>query len=73
MNPRKTPKNEKTPTAADCYRFALTRPEIDVCMTGPSNAQQMDQALEALRQGPMSETELAWMRRVGSAIRGKSI
>ena len=71
MNPRKTPKHEKTPTAADCYRFALTRPEIDVCITGPSNAQQMDQALEALRHGPMSETELAWMRRVGSAIHGK--
>jgi aryl-alcohol dehydrogenase-like predicted oxidoreductase len=71
MNPKKTPKNEKTPTAADCYRFALTRPEVDVCMTGPANAQQMDQALEALRQGPMSEPELAWMRRVGSAIHGK--
>ena len=63
MNPKKTPQNEKTPTAADCYRFVLTRPEVDVCMTGPSNAQQMDEALEALRQGPMSEAELAWMRR----------
>jgi aryl-alcohol dehydrogenase-like predicted oxidoreductase len=71
MNPKKTPKNEKTPTAADCYRFVLTRPEVDVCMTGPSNAQQMDQALEALRQGPMSEAELAWMRLVGEAIHGK--
>ena len=50
MNPKKTPNNEKTPTAADCYRFVLKRPEVDVCMTGPSNAQQMDEALEALRQ-----------------------
>ena len=71
MNPNKTPQNEKTPTAGDCYRFVLTRPEIDVCMTGPSNAQQMKQALEALRQGPMSEAELAWMRRVGTVIHGK--
>lgn len=71
MNPKKTPRNEKTPTAADCYRFVLTRPEVDVCMTGPANAQQMEQALEALRQGPMSEAELVWMRRVGMAIHGK--
>jgi predicted aldo/keto reductase-like oxidoreductase len=71
MNPEKVPRNEKTPTAADCYRFVLTRPEVDVCMTGPANAVQMDHALEALRQGPMSETELAWMRRVGAAIHGK--
>ena len=71
MNPKKVPGNEKTPTAADCYRFVLTRPEVDVCMTGPANAEQMDHALEALRQGPMSEPELAWMRRVGVAIHGK--
>jgi predicted aldo/keto reductase-like oxidoreductase len=71
MNPKKTPKNEKTPTAADCYRFVLTRPEVDVCMTGPANAQQMEQALEVLRYGPMSEAELVWMRRVGAAIHGK--
>jgi aryl-alcohol dehydrogenase-like predicted oxidoreductase len=65
------PKNEPTPTATDCYRYVLTRPEVDVCMTGPADAAQMDQALEALRLGPMSEDELAWMRRVGRAVAGK--
>jgi hypothetical protein len=39
-------------------------------MTGPANAEQMAEALEALRRGPMSEAELAWMRRVGAAIHG---
>jgi len=48
----------------------LSRPEVDVCMTGPSNAAQMDEALRALEQGPMSEEELAWMRRVGAAKHG---
>jgi len=65
------PKGERIPTAADCYRFVLTRPEIDVCMTGPKDAAQMEQALEALRLGPMSEDELVWMRRVGRAVSGK--
>ena len=65
------PEGERVPTAADCYRFVLSRPEVDVCMTGPANAAQMDEALAAMRQGPMSETQLAWMRRVGKAIHGK--
>ncbi|HKW98135.1 MAG TPA: aldo/keto reductase [Bryobacteraceae bacterium] len=66
----KIPKNEKIPAAADCYRFVLARAEVDVCMTGPANAAQMEQALEALRLGPMSDDELHWMRRVGQAIYG---
>lgn len=66
------PKGERVPTAADCYRFVMTRPEVDVCMTGPNNdPAQMDQALEALRLGPMSADELDWMRRVGRAVSGK--
>ncbi len=68
---RSIPAGEKTPTGTDCYRFVLTRPELNVCMTGPANAAQMDQALEALRLGPMSDDELAWMRRVGRAVSGK--
>lgn len=65
------PKNERVPTAMDCYRYVLSRPEVDVCMTGPSNAARMDEAFEALERGPMSEEELAWMQRVGRAVTGK--
>jgi aryl-alcohol dehydrogenase-like predicted oxidoreductase len=68
LDPQRVPKGERLPRASDCYRFVLARPEIDVCMTGPSNAEQMAEALEALRRGPMTEDELAWMRRVGTAI-----
>jgi aryl-alcohol dehydrogenase-like predicted oxidoreductase len=65
------PKSERAPTATDCYRYVLSRPEVDVCLTGPANGAQMEQALEALRLGPMSEDELAWMRRVGRAVAGR--
>ena len=65
------PKGERIPTATDCYRFVLSRPEVDVCMSGPADAGQMEQALEALRLGPMKADELAWMRRVGRAVAGK--
>lgn len=71
MGSHPLPKDEPAPTATDCYRYVLSRPEVDVCMTGPSNAVRMEVALEALRRGPMSEDELAWMRRVGRAVAGK--
>lgn len=68
LDPRKSPPGERVPSAADCYRFVLTRSEVDVCLSGPKTAEQMEAALEALRRGPMNEDELAWMRRVGGAI-----
>ena len=71
LGSRKIPRQERTPTAGDCYRFVLSNPAVDVCMTGPADAAQMDHALEALRRGPMTEEELAWMRRVGEAIYGR--
>jgi aryl-alcohol dehydrogenase-like predicted oxidoreductase len=65
------PKDERVPTATDCYRYVLSHPEVDVCMAGPSNAARMEEALKALQQGPMTEGELAWMQRVGRAVAGK--
>ena len=65
---KRIPANEKVPTAADCYRFVLSQPAVNVCMTGPADAAQFQHALDALDRGPMSEDEIAWMRRVGDAI-----
>jgi aryl-alcohol dehydrogenase-like predicted oxidoreductase len=65
---KRIPRGEKVPTAADCYRFVLTQPAVNICMTGPADVTQFEQALRALDRGPMSEDELAWMRRVGDAI-----
>ena len=68
---RRIPKNERVPAAGDCYRFALTNPNVDVCLTGLGSDAHLDHALAALKKGPMSESELAWMRRIGDAIYGK--
>ena len=70
MDPRRTPKGEKTPRASDCYRFALSNPNVDVCLAGPAGREQLDEALSALDRGPMAEDEIAWMKRIGVAIRG---
>jgi len=68
LDRRRIPQGETAPTATDCYRFVLTNPAVDVCMSGPANAAQAEAALEALRRGPMDEEKMAWMRRVGAAI-----
>jgi aryl-alcohol dehydrogenase-like predicted oxidoreductase len=67
----KIPAGERRPTATDCYRFAMSHPAVDVCLSGPSSAEHADAAVKALVLGPMSEDELAWMRRLGKAIYGK--
>jgi predicted aldo/keto reductase-like oxidoreductase len=69
LNPKKMPLGERVPTASDCYRFVLTRPEVDVCLTGPADPAQMEEALRAIQLGPMSADELAWMRWVGARHR----
>jgi aryl-alcohol dehydrogenase-like predicted oxidoreductase len=71
LDPKRVPSGEKVPTAVDCYRFVLSNPAVDVCMTGPATEEQAAEALKALDLGPMSEAELAWMRRVGVAIHKK--
>jgi predicted aldo/keto reductase-like oxidoreductase len=68
---RGIPPGELTPTGNDCYRFVLAQPDVDVCLTGPATAQHVDEALEALRRGPMTTEELDSMRRVGRAVYGK--
>ncbi len=70
LNPSKVPRGERVPAASDCYRFVMSRQEVDVCLSGPADAAQMDEALRALELGPMNGEELAWMRRVGAAVSG---
>jgi predicted aldo/keto reductase-like oxidoreductase len=71
LNPKKMLPGERVPTAAECYRFVLSHPAVDVCMTGPKTVDQMRQNLQILDQGPMSEDELARMRRIGDHIHGR--
>jgi len=71
LDPKKMPPGEKPPTAADCYRFVLSHPAVDVCMSGVKAAEQMRENLSVLDAGPMSEEELARMRRIGDHVYGK--
>ncbi len=69
LDPRALPEGERRPTAADCYRFALGQRAVTSCLFAPANARELEEALVALDRPPMSDEELAWMRRVGDAVR----
>ncbi len=71
LNAGKMPKGERTPTATDCYRFVLSNPAVDLCMTGPSNMDHVRDAIRALELGPMTGEEMGWMRRVGTHLYGR--
>ncbi len=62
--------DEKVPTAADCYRFCLTDPHVDVAIAGARSDQDVLDACDGMAKGPLSPDELAWMRRVGDVIHG---
>jgi aryl-alcohol dehydrogenase-like predicted oxidoreductase len=57
-------------TAGDCYRFCLSNPHVDVVLTGPANAQQLDENLAAIARGPLSDEENTWMRAFGKVVHG---
>ncbi len=63
------PKAEPLPRGSDCYRFVLSNPAVGACLFGPANEREMVEALTAIDRGPMSPDELAWMGRVGDAVR----
>jgi len=71
LDPKKMPPGEKPPTAPDCYRFVLSHSAVDVCISGPKTVEQMRENLSVLDGGPMSEDELARMRRIGDHVYGK--
>jgi aryl-alcohol dehydrogenase-like predicted oxidoreductase len=70
LEEKRMPPGEPPPSASDCYRFVLSHPAVDICMTGPRNLEQMRQALITLDRGSMSEDELVRMRKIGDYIRG---
>jgi aryl-alcohol dehydrogenase-like predicted oxidoreductase len=57
-------------TAGDCYRFCLSSAHVDVVLTGPASAAQLDENLAAIERGPLTPDEDAWMRAFGAAVHG---
>jgi len=68
LKQKKMPPGERAPSASDCYRFVLSHPAVDVCLTGPKNWEQMKEALRTLDLGPLGDTQVERMRRIGDSF-----
>jgi predicted aldo/keto reductase-like oxidoreductase len=55
---------------AECYRFCLTSPHVDVVLQGPANRAQLDENLKALEAGPLAPPDEARIRKFGAAVHG---
>ncbi|NUP09997.1 MAG: hypothetical protein HOW73_28445 [Polyangiaceae bacterium] len=72
LDPQLLPRDERRPRPSDCYRFALSHPDANVTLCGAKNRDQLDEALSAIERGPMQAEELAWMKRVGAAVKQRT-
>lgn len=57
-------------TAGECYRWVLASPHVDVVLCGPRTAAEWRADLAAVREGPLPDADLAWMRELGRAVHG---
>ena len=73
LNPRKMPPGETPPQGRDAYRFVLSNPDVDVCMCGPRNDAELDEALAALDEGPLTPVEEERIRAVGRWVHDHSL
>jgi aryl-alcohol dehydrogenase-like predicted oxidoreductase len=66
--PKGWPKDGRIPTPGMCYRFVLSNPNVDVCLTSPTNFKQLEENLKSLNQGTLSEEDMEFMRKFGDAV-----
>ena len=69
LKPGRMPPGEPPLRGRDAYRFVLGNPQVDVCMCGPRDDRELDEALAALDEGPLSAAEDERVRRVGRWVR----
>ena len=70
LDSKNMPDGEAPMRGRDCYRFVLTNPNINLVMSGPKNASEMQEALAALDDGPCSPDELERFSRIGAHVHG---
>ncbi|MEZ5277261.1 MAG: hypothetical protein R3F07_12840 [Opitutaceae bacterium] len=66
--PKGYPPDGRIPTPAECYRFVLSRPEVDVVLTAPSNLDQLKENLTALESVLLDPEELRFMQEFGDLV-----
>ena len=65
---RRWPKERPIPTAGQCSRFVLSNPAVDVSLTAPKNERELMENLKAVREGPLPEDEMEYLREYGDSV-----
>ena len=65
---RNMPPGETALNASDCYRFVLSNSQVDICMCGPKNIDQMRTALTSLDLGPLTDQESNRIKTIGDHV-----
>ncbi len=71
LKANKMPPGEPPLKASDCYRFVLSNPSVDICMTGAKTREMLMENIKTLDMEALSEEEMLRIRRIGDHIYGK--
>jgi aryl-alcohol dehydrogenase-like predicted oxidoreductase len=66
--PRGWPENGRIPTPGMCYRFVMSNPHVHVCLTAPRSVRELEENLAAIREGPLGDDDMRFMREFGDAV-----
>jgi aryl-alcohol dehydrogenase-like predicted oxidoreductase len=66
--PKNWPKGGSVPDAGMAYRFVLSNPHVDVCLTAPANEKQIRENIAAVRRGPLNDEEMTFVKQFGDAV-----
>ncbi|MBE9180631.1 aldo/keto reductase [Oculatella sp. LEGE 06141] len=59
------------PTAPDLYRYSLTQPCVDICLTGLRCREEVDAAIKGVQQGGFTPTEIEYLNLYGDLSRNR--
>jgi predicted aldo/keto reductase-like oxidoreductase len=68
LNSKHMPPGESPLSSTDCYRFAMSHPAVDVCLCGPKDLHQMQDALNALELGPLDDEMRDRAKKIGDHV-----
>jgi len=59
---------ENSITAADCYRYSLSKNPVRICLSGPSSLQELEQNLDVIRQPELQRDKLEVLLQAGKKV-----
>jgi aryl-alcohol dehydrogenase-like predicted oxidoreductase len=71
LDARRMPPGQSPLRGRDCYRFVLSNPNFNVCMSGPRNAAELHEALATLNEGILLPEEEQRVRAIGAHVRAQ--